>query len=472
MILSEILKTVLQLSVSGIIITIALLTLMPFIEKKFSKKWLFYIWVIVFIKLIIPYSPPINVIQGINNIIVHYTGLSPQNSNFELFTGNLSRLQLLIEQNTGFLNFNPFKQLNMLHNNFPIIIGLVWLFVCISMLIKTIAFYNIFILRLKSGLKPVTDDVILNIYNNACNTLKINRKPPLYINSLAISPMCAGFFKPCIILPDKQHKRITDLWYVFMHELTHYKRFDIYYKWFTQIIKCVHWFNPFVYIAIRKVNKYCELSCDEAVLFNSDNEHRIAYGNTLLNSFEQTSKFCNSFSSPALAENSKLLKERLNAILTFRKKNRANIFLSVLSAFIILTFALCTGVSVNRPLYTVSNVNSLMETLSIIEEENDTLTYITELTNIQNEQINDVEYIVSGSINNNIDNINITIALNNKDFNTSTITDCIKVKQVDMLEEFDNIQNIYEYRSDFSDDVVNTFYVTVSTRDYIMEDQF
>lgn len=33
---------------------------------------------------------------------------------------------------------------------------------------------------------------------------------------------------------------------------------------------CIHWFNPFVYLLEKEVNRACELSCDEAVVFMLD----------------------------------------------------------------------------------------------------------------------------------------------------------------------------------------------------------
>lgn len=75
----------------------------------------------------------------------------------------------------------------------------------------------------------------------------------------------------------------NDFQYIFLHELTHYKRWDMFYKWLMQIALCLHWFNPLVHLMSREITKACEFSCDEAVLTKMGQENAQDYGKTLLN---------------------------------------------------------------------------------------------------------------------------------------------------------------------------------------------
>ena len=45
-----------------------------------------------------------------------------------------------------------------------------------------------------------------------------------------------------------------DFQYIVLHELTHYKRRDIFYKWLVQVAVCLHWFNPLVHLIRAKYN--------------------------------------------------------------------------------------------------------------------------------------------------------------------------------------------------------------------------
>ena len=71
---------------------------------------------------------------------------------------------------------------------------------------------------------------------------------------------CKHGFLPSADIPGK------DFRYIILHELMHYKRRDMFYKWLVQITVCLHWFNPLVHLMSREITKACEFSCDEAVL--------------------------------------------------------------------------------------------------------------------------------------------------------------------------------------------------------------
>lgn len=94
----------------------------------------------------------------------------------------------------------------------------------------------------------------------------------------------------------------------------------MFYKWLIQITLCIHWFNPFVYLIARETGRLCELSCDEEVIKKLDEKGKKEYGNTLLNMANTEKKFKNPIASVTLNEGKKLLKERLDKIMVFKKK--------------------------------------------------------------------------------------------------------------------------------------------------------
>jgi beta-lactamase regulating signal transducer with metallopeptidase domain len=49
-------KILLSLSVSGTILILFLFLMKPFIKNKMSKKWQYYIWLIVVARLLIPFA--------------------------------------------------------------------------------------------------------------------------------------------------------------------------------------------------------------------------------------------------------------------------------------------------------------------------------------------------------------------------------------------------------------------------------
>lgn len=143
----------------------------------------------------------------------------------------------------------------------------------------------------------------------------------LYTNSLISSPLLIGFFRPCIMLPSAELPD-SDFQYTILHELTHYKRRDMFYKWLVQISICLHWFNPLVYLMGREINRACEFSCDEAVIKSLDKDGRRAYGDTLLNAVNLGGTYKDSLASVTLNRSAELLKERLDAIMHYRKNQK------------------------------------------------------------------------------------------------------------------------------------------------------
>ena len=127
--------------------------------------------------------------------------------------------------------------------------------------------------------------------------------------------------------------------YIFVHELIHYKQRDMFYKWLIQIVVCVHWFNPFVYLLEKKVNKSCELSCDEKAISVLDDKARREYGDTLISFLKSNNLYKSSLASVTLTEGTEQLKERLGAIMKFKKKSKYVVAITtIFSAFICVCF--------------------------------------------------------------------------------------------------------------------------------------
>lgn len=109
-------------------------------------------------------------------------------------------------------------------------------------------------------------------------------------NPLISSPLLIGFFHPCIVLPSVAISE-KDFQCTVLHELTHYKRWDMLYKWLVQVTVCLHWFNPLVYLMSGEITKACEFSCDEAVLSKMGCDKAQDYGETLLNAMATVGKY-------------------------------------------------------------------------------------------------------------------------------------------------------------------------------------
>lgn len=89
-----------------------------------------------------------------------------------------------------------------------------------------------------------------------------------------------GVLRPRIYLPAElgEHER----GYVLLHERTHLRRGDHFFKLLAFAALLLHWFNPLVWLAYRLAAQDMEMACDEAVLRRLAAAERPDYSATLL----------------------------------------------------------------------------------------------------------------------------------------------------------------------------------------------
>lgn len=126
-------------------------------------------------------------------------------------------------------------------------------------------------------------DTLRRVFEDQKQSLGIRRDIPLVVTPAADCPMLAGFLRPALYLPDEALSE-QEAMFIFRHELTHYKRGDLWLKLLLTAAKTVHWFNPLVYLMARFAQEDIELACDDAVVRGMDSAQRRAYGETILRS--------------------------------------------------------------------------------------------------------------------------------------------------------------------------------------------
>lgn len=94
------------------------------------------------------------------------------------------------------------------------------------------------------------------------------------------TPFVLGLIKPKIYLP--VGLKAEERSYILLHEQIHIHRADHTIKILAFLILSVHWFNPLVWIAFMLMSTDMELSCDERVLREMNEEIKKPYANSLL----------------------------------------------------------------------------------------------------------------------------------------------------------------------------------------------
>ena len=154
------------------------------------------------------------------------------------------------------------------------------------------------------------------------------------------TPMLLGLWRPVLVLPEREYSEEM-LKNIFRHELTHYRRGDLVFKWFAVLVSALHWFNPMVHMARRQLDRACEMSCDERLLRQMDTAGKRSYGETLLSLAAHS--LPRRLVATTFATEKRNLKERLEQIMTYRKMSRATLALLLAAALLLGGCAAAVG---------------------------------------------------------------------------------------------------------------------------------
>ncbi|EDY83485.1 peptidase, M56 family protein [Verrucomicrobiia bacterium DG1235] len=165
---------------------------------------------------------------------------------------------------------------------------------------------------------------LYEIFKDTRRRFGIHANVPLLVSADVKTPGIAGIFNPRVVIPKFCAEDLSDeeVRCVLLHELTHYKRGDLFLHHLLMLICFVHWYNPLVWLVFRQFKISMEQACDADVVDTVCITTVRAYGLTLL----QVMRRCRtSMVSPAGAlcllgnRKSSALRERIQLIASPRR---------------------------------------------------------------------------------------------------------------------------------------------------------
>lgn len=299
------LSTLLSLTLSGSVLIVVLLAIRPLLRRNLRHSGQYYLWLVPLARLLLPVFPAIRLPEGVSQALP------------EAISDGTLWLRAPDMALAG-----PDRQaagLDLL-SLLPGLLVILWGTVATALALRAVWRYVRCLRALERESRPAGERA-QTVYEEACHMLEVTRPPRLLVCPGLRSPMQAGLIRPMVLLPDENSGEEV-LRAALLHELTHYRRLDLCYKWLAEAAVCIHWFNPLVYVLRRELSRECELSCDESVLGRLDESGRRVYGASLLALARPVSGPTKNNMTLAMSRDGEQLKERLYAIMKFESKGK------------------------------------------------------------------------------------------------------------------------------------------------------
>lgn len=370
--LEQIFLIVFQTSLTAGIIILIIFAILKLFNNNLNIRVKYLLMSLILIRLVVPVTTQTNLKINISEVLKIIQG-NNQNKSSEEYTSN-SKIK---KDEIGTINKEPItsnhdklnvkndqvqNQVNDILKNIVDAGAIIWcggigILTCILMIV---------LIKFKiesNNMERIKDGNIIKILNKLKRNVNLKSNINVYICDEKKSPCILGFIRPKIYLPHYVLELDEDMIsHILLHELMHYKRKDLYLNFICWIILLLHWFNPLVRIALKKLKTYREYGCDCFVLQILGEEKNVDYGMTIIN----LSKIVTNKRNIQLGlgfERNNLIKGRIEMIKSF-KNDSYKISAKAALGCLVAAVVVCTnGITVNAlDVNSVSSQNTYNQT--------------------------------------------------------------------------------------------------------------
>lgn len=312
------------------------------LKNKLSPAWHYYIWFIVIIRLLLPYS--LNSSVSIYNT-VNIDKSMPQNiinSSSTQIISNPAVTHAKISINNV---LNQDSGQNILH-----ILSMIWIIILGIGAVYLLAIYIIFCFKVKSD-EPFREVEIRYTLKQCKKAMKVSRNIQIKKSRSVKTPCITGLITPVILIPKYMANKLTneEIKHIIIHELVHFKRKDTLVNWIITVLNLIHWFNPILYFLFKRLRQDSEISCDARALSYIKGKERKDYGNTIINLVSLVSSFDVKPWETSMVSKSEI-KRRIVMISKFKKRTLIGTLVGVVAASVV-----CVGVLTNAKGENINN---------------------------------------------------------------------------------------------------------------------
>ena len=331
----------LQATLIASVVICLILLIQKMLGGKLGPRWCHALWLVLLIRMILPWAPSSRV--SLLNLIPSWKGqtqsqqlpdtieqqdvLVPRQTDetSEAITSKKPESESAIQQQVV---SKPSAIANVEGESTPRwasirqVLPVLWLAGAI-VIGAYLLLSNFALWRIVKRDSPLVNQTMLELFEECKAQMGVQSLVAVVPSSQIRSPALFGFIRPRLLLPLEILEKASreEMRYVFLHELAHLKRRDIYLGWLTSLLQVLHWFNPLVWFAFYRMRADREFACDALVLACTQKEESQEYGQAIVSLVR---RFSHSRRLPAMAgiiENKSQLKRRIAMIAQFKKNS-------------------------------------------------------------------------------------------------------------------------------------------------------
>lgn len=407
-------------SIAATILGIIILIVEFILKKRVSPKIIYSLWVIVLLKFLIPYGPEssLSIYSIVNKHIKSYfiqSNNEQEVKKSKINTNEGIKYSSFLEKDINLNKENDKGKVikfNEVINHNQVLLKDIGIFswLLIVTLLGCYGFFSYIKLRRLEG--ETKNNTYKEILEEILRKNNIKRKVKIIESDLVGTPSIYGVINPKIIMPKDLEKKLSkeELKYVFLHEITHLKSGHTLISIIGLIIKIIHWFNPFIYIFLKVIDKNCELACDYDILKKLDERENIKYGNTILKVIESIKNNKRFMVEIPIGINKKEVKGRLEMIVENKKFGRTSLVIGEIVLVVVSVIGLTSKITKSDDRLAVKNekgIISIQEKIFIDGESKG-----KEANKASEDIINVLKEYVEALNNKELDNIKKLVSIN------------------------------------------------------------
>lgn len=177
--------------------------------------------------------------------------------------------------------------------------------------------------RIRRMMRPASPELV-GLLESCRVQMGVRRRVELLCGQAVVSPAVYGIWRPRLLLPTQvaDECRSEALRLIFLHELAHVRRGDLWVHGLTRVFRVLHWFNPLLAWAFGRMRADREMATDALVLEVAGESESRAYGLTIVGMLERLAVRSCPDGAVGILEDNASLERRIRAIAVYRRPSR------------------------------------------------------------------------------------------------------------------------------------------------------